>query len=730
MRLTLRTLLAYLDDVLEPEQAKEIGEKIAQSDFASTLSNRIKDVLRRRRITAPDLDGAGMGVDPNTVAEYLDNTLPPDAVADVERIFLESDMHLAEVAAAHQILTLVLGEPVTISEESRERMYALGPETKHDSKLIDSMNGNARQAEPKAEKSEPVGSQEGEFADRIPAYLRRKPLWKRAFPWVLVAVLAVAFGIAIYSDPTLFGGGQPEDNDNKVAKNDDPKTTPGTPQRKTSPVKKTTGIKVPPAPVKVAKIDPNKKGVLPKVPVGVNGKPPKDVPEKTGAKTSGKKSIVGKKPPIPVGSGKKGKVVVAKPPKTVAGKSPKMQYISPAGDGLTWRFDAKTKDWTALKNNQAVNPGERLATPLPFSGRLVIADGRVGVEMKRGTLVELLPASNVALFGFDLQRGRIIVKPGKGMAGDKFTGMVFALGIHGRTYRVELLTPETLCGIEVAPAYPNTYEQKTESPLYTSSLIVPKGSVRIANAAGEIVVVSATADTAGKASLTPPAGVATDVKVNIVTDQIKEGVWPSAAKTTSVTETKFAGYFLKDLDADMQGNISLLNNAPDIVRDRRAYVSQYAVESLAVIGDAGELVRALSIANHEESRTAAIAGLRSWLALHPKDGKLLQTELRKRFTKDDSVAVYRLLWGFGEADARDYTTSVQLVRWMDHDHIAVRELAFMHVKRLTGFQYNYQPNLRGNLRMLAIKRWAMHLEKNEGLLPPKKKMPAKKPKKS
>jgi cytoskeletal protein RodZ len=124
VRLTLRTLLAYLDDTLEPLEIKTIGQKVAESETAQELIARIKQVTRRRRITAPPATGPN-AFDPNTVAEYLDNELPPEQVAEVEKLCLESDVHLAEVASCHQILTLVLGEPAVVPPKAKERMYAL-----------------------------------------------------------------------------------------------------------------------------------------------------------------------------------------------------------------------------------------------------------------------------------------------------------------------------------------------------------------------------------------------------------------------------------------------------------------------------------------------------------------------------------------------------------------------------------------------------------------------------
>ena len=59
MRLTLLTLLAYLDDNLEPADARELEKKIEESKFASELVHRIRTCTRRLRLDAPKVDGKG-----------------------------------------------------------------------------------------------------------------------------------------------------------------------------------------------------------------------------------------------------------------------------------------------------------------------------------------------------------------------------------------------------------------------------------------------------------------------------------------------------------------------------------------------------------------------------------------------------------------------------------------------------------------------------------------------
>ena len=123
MRLTLRTLLAWLDDTLPPSEVREIGRQVSESEFAKDLVDRIRRVTRQRRLTVPARSGPD-AVDPNLVASYLDNELAPEQVAEYEKLCLTSDVNLAEVASTHQVLSLI-GQKAKVPPEARRRMYHL-----------------------------------------------------------------------------------------------------------------------------------------------------------------------------------------------------------------------------------------------------------------------------------------------------------------------------------------------------------------------------------------------------------------------------------------------------------------------------------------------------------------------------------------------------------------------------------------------------------------------------
>jgi hypothetical protein len=75
------------------------------------------------------------------VAEYLDNTLPPQQVVDFEQACLGEDARLAEVASCHQILTIVLAKPAVISEPLKQRIRQLGTPSERSDGRLDAARG-------------------------------------------------------------------------------------------------------------------------------------------------------------------------------------------------------------------------------------------------------------------------------------------------------------------------------------------------------------------------------------------------------------------------------------------------------------------------------------------------------------------------------------------------------------------------------------------------------------
>ncbi|MDG2224648.1 MAG: hypothetical protein P8L85_24915 [Rubripirellula sp.] len=124
MRLTLRTLLAYLDNTLDPQDAEALRQKLTESGFATQLVQRIRDSLDAS-LPAPPAEAVGPVEDANLISEYLDSTLTAEQVAEIERACLESGPQLAEAAACHQILTMALGESAEVPIDLRDRIYNL-----------------------------------------------------------------------------------------------------------------------------------------------------------------------------------------------------------------------------------------------------------------------------------------------------------------------------------------------------------------------------------------------------------------------------------------------------------------------------------------------------------------------------------------------------------------------------------------------------------------------------
>lgn len=730
MRLTLRTLLAYLDDILEPTQTKEIGEKIAESGYASALVSRIREVMRRRRLTAPDLTGPESGVDPNSVAEYLDNTLAPEAVADVEKVCLDSDVHLAEVAASHQILTLVLGEPVEVPATARERMYALG-------------SGSASKFEAIEESGETTGPQESAAdtvpivpaatgADRVPDYLRPAPVWQRFGPIVVAVAIGGTWLATILGDRTFSG---PEDLPADALAQVDPSgrsgldiepapAGPGTPGNNdgTSPASTAgTGrlsnppaddvppfestpetipteppaepdVPEPPAPVAPDDPDPASTSIASTTPEVPGTNPEPTTPANPNPDT----------PPVsgdPTGTG-----TAAPPAETevtvTSVEVPDMLYST--RDSVLLRRDET--GWLSMPYRATLRAGDRVAAPEPFSADLRADALRLTITLHGGSALELIGASPEQTMQLAILRGRITIE--RDDPDGKSDPITIGLVLAGEPCLLTIPSGDTRCGIELNPSEPVGFETQPEQP-YAGSLYVISGSVAfVAEVSGQQNLVGPAwypltpKERAEISATTPPPLLTTPEWL----DPDSRGI--------SATQRRYAVKFANAIDPDRP----IRQSVPAIVQSSVPGLAELAVKCLAVADLPIELVQALAQSEFEESRDAAITGLRQWLPKSEQNAELLMTELQKVFPPDQVDPVYRLLWGYGLDDARNAATSGILIDWLSHDTVVIRQLAFQHIFRLTGQRYDYRPLNPENQRNVAIQRWQAHLKKTGGSL--------------
>lgn len=752
MRLTLGTLLAYLNDMLEPSQARELGAKIQESEAASELVMKIRDVIRKRRLTAPVVSGPGCDLDANLVAEYLDNTLAPEGVIDVERICLESDVHLAEVAATLQILTLALGERPDFTQASRERMYALGEAARTAGSTVKApatgaaaapvtSAGPAVVAKPAAVAAAPIaatgqnpavkpvaGSRplaaaspvlaatlpepaerhaEVPFDRTIPDYLKAPPLWKRSLPLVIALLLVVWVGM-LFSDKEMLMsilGSRPNPAPEQVAQVGEKAAAPATtaapavaPQNPADQPRPETLVTENAAEgPEMAEPEPAGDAVAAVPNPAVDPPPPADAEEvpavkaapepgptvpataPTAAPTAAPKVVkapagaVARADTNAVKKGAKPATEPLKPatPQAVpAARSNPAQYVS--ADSVVLRYDGDRPPgfWFRLPPRAHVFADDALAVPEPFDANFHLGREKHRLTVLGPAVVGIVDPMKDLPMGINLLRGRVILQPAEVNEGAAAAAapLNMLLSVQGSTWRLELTEPATKCGIEAVPREPHQLEEDFGTHGWTGKLYVWKGTVKVTNAEGQTHTVT------GPDSLV----LAADTSHHDVDAATRD--LPNWERRLSTLAQKNARAFADEFKAeDTSAHDALLG-----LVDSRIYAqSRLAVACLGLVGDYEMMLEVLDRNEHHESRVAAITALRSWVNQDPQNRVKLKEAIAAKFYPQEVDVVYRLIWGYQEQDARSKQTSEQLVDWLEHDRLAVRELAWFYVKSLT-----------------------------------------------
>lgn len=669
MRLTLRTLLAYLDDTLEPAQAKLIGQKVAESEAARELIERIKQVTRRRRLTAPPASGPGKAADANIVAEYLDSVLPADQLAEAEEHFLNSDVHLAEVASCHQILTLFLGQPAAVPPTAKQRMYAL-------------LKGRPGRSSPKPSSGAVAddGEEDAEEDDKLrlglPFYRRVGGNRVRRLAPVIGAIALVAvLGIAITQ---LVTRGKARDT-GAVAVVDTEKENGGPePERIAPPVPPKNQEKLPAVPAPDP--DPNPKPKTPeKVPLD---KVPADVPSEEHREVG--KYIAPKEGPA--------SVLLQRSSTKEPWRRVKPGAVVATGDVLV--------SLPGYRTDLQLNAGARLVlwSNVPEFASLPLLESTVILHVPEGP------------FDVDvtLDHGRVV------LANTKADGPLrVKVRFHNEVWDLTLRDGEAVVGLELwggyLPGAPFRKKPGGEPPGAVLDLLGLAGETDVKIRYQKFTLGNPMYFHWNNTAANPRA----PEKLPNGLPQWYTQPFPGtpAAKEMSVA--------LENLSKQL-GTNPIDVTLTEMSKDAKGAGAILSVLCLGATDDLPDLIERLGD-ERPEIRWAAVYTLTHWIGRNAEqDQKLYQTLGEKNgYSVVQAETVMFLLHGFSEEQANIPETYETLIDYLRSDKLAIRELAWRHLLRLwpEGRAIKYDPAAAADQRDRAYEEWKRKIP--SGKLPPR-----------
>ncbi len=721
MRLTLRNMLAHMDGgIPDPEDDEDIRKRIADSEFATNLMHRIRDVMRRLRLGTPGLGHRGPGLDPNTVAEYLDHVLPDDEVEDFEKACLQSDMQLAEVAAAHQVLTLAQVEPVEIDPAARERMYRL-PEVAVE----------AEQAAEVRRREKPA----------VPEYLRDPPRKRVLVRALAVLVLAGCVLVAVWAATDGFGvrpdRAGPEPAEPQVAVVPPAPEAPAKPEEAVEPQERPEVERVEPIPPgepveEVAPEEPPAEADRPVTPTEAEPLapapepaprpgdvlPPVPAPDDAPAEApepvpppgvEAPDDLLEPAPELPPGE----PVVEPRPepepqpaiedlipglqaPVAPEGPPPPAERPERATVGrlvsdrqLLLQFDEDRELWNRVAMQTAIKPEYPLLA-LPTYRPVVALTAGFAVQLVGPAQVELHPIDGGDVQTLEIDYGRLTMHT-LGRAGTEIR-----LAFGGRTGTLTFAEAESGVAVHVGRRASPGEDPENETAPVVASLWTTRGSAVWQTDGGEPVKIGTSEHVVLDSAAEPPEPRPAGAPAWVGEDQ------------TSFLDRRASDVLVEELQAGRPAALVLREVA---VGHRQREVRWLAVRCLGYLGHFDLTV---SVLDEEDSRTVwfdYIDELRAVLARGPRLAAAVREALEKHYGADAEI-LYRMLWGYSADDLRNGAVAA-LVDALEHERLAVRVLSFWNLRELTGLGLFYRPEHPAARRQQPVQHWRERLASGE-----------------
>ncbi len=683
MRLTLRTMLAYMDDILEPEDAADIGKKLEESDLAKLIMHRLRDSIRRLRLGAPPALGNGMGLDPNSVAEYLDNTLPAEQVGEFEKICLESDMHLAEVGACHQILTLVLGEPAEVDAAARERMYHIAARTP------------APQAAPTQLRSPvpstgPVAVQPARRTrPEVPDYLRES----RSRNWVPVVLILLLVLVSTGLATVVFW---PEvrnliaRREGDMAGDNSPAGEPLLADARSAPpetmehddaraASSEGGGVANPDDVVVEATVPN---------AAAPDESGEDMNSDDAATPPGDDSMPDDLPnpdapaAVPVGAAAQSEAPApgAVPPDETPAGEVMGRYLYK--QDVLLRMDRRSRLWRRLPATPSLAAGDRLMALAAFRPTITLIAG-VTIQPVDASRFELLGLDEAGIPAISVDYGRLVLFT----AGKPQNPIRIRMGDHQAL--LTFVDGESTVAIDARRLWIRGKDPTAGAGPFVADLYVTSGAVTWE-------------ENGVRSDWKAPQHAIVDLRgVQVVDTELAK--W-----TRGEPLSRFELGQAETVEHELTGDQPVSLSVKELLGSRKVEVRALAIRAAANVGEFEMLVKMLNDPDQKSLWQGEIDALRLAMARDPETAQLIQAAF-ETYRGSDGLELYRMLWGYSAEDLAGGAMS-KLVEYLNHDSLDFRVLAFQNLREITGKLLSYKPEASDRVRRPAYLQWKARLK--------------------
>ena len=761
MRLTLRTLLAYLDNILELDDRELLEKKVQESEFAQNLIKRSRETVNNQELSALDPIGHSIRQDPNAVAEYLDNTMAREQIEEFERQCLdntsEADTRLAEITACHHILTMVLGDPVQFAASSRERMYRIGESEKIDRQTDAGESGQepiagVEQTDTHAVAGSASSNQSTTDPDdsfdpadllpssKLPDYLRSEDKRNRWLPIIATTlVAAVVTGILlILFEPSSSAIKQSENG--AVAKSD------------SQDVAENTSFSPDQTPALQGSTPP----VIPEVPEGNNSeKVTTNISEKpipSDASESAKPPVENSTPNQPVENSDTSSNDAAKPnaravpaeekevlPESGAPSSA-TQEDPPSNDTLPTNTeepveaeqptagsqdtDKDTSKLTATDDSptEAAEGGNQVLGRLVSSDQILLVspDGFDKLRwlppqsnLKKGQKLVALPTFRPILsllaFTVELEGGSILELLDLNEGGIptiklSYGRMIVRTNFDGGMLHLKINDKRsitlTLKNTETAIGV----EVWPKTPLGRD----PETAER--DYTIDIYTLSSSVEwQEGPMQGVVEAGQLQSLGLMPPPEPQSFSVAPEWA--TKVQMSKLDARAVPAIRDVLQDDRNVKLSFSELVEKRRQVeVKQLALRCCAHIGYFDPLVEALGDESMDRRWAKCATYLQEAAWRHPEYARRVR-ESMERLRNEKGVDLYRMLWGYTNEGLLNNGEAEQLVEFLSSEDLDLRVLSHWNLKTITGKGYSFHPNKSESKRRQSLKRWQALLNK-------------------